>query len=88
MATEDGRRRASKGGEVLSMVAMAFRRRETTTEGWTGFTVFGRGSVALCTAWETVGWRRKMEYCSTGEAKQTFGQAERKGGNGLNSAQD
>ncbi len=36
----------------------------------------------------TVGWRSNMEYCSVGEAKQTFGRAERKGGNGLNSAQD
>nr|AAO73242.1 hypothetical protein [Oryza sativa Japonica Group] len=37
-ATEDGRRRASKGGEVLSTAATIFRQRTEATEGWTGFT--------------------------------------------------
>jgi hypothetical protein len=55
--------------------------------GATGRSDFGRESAALCTARETVGWRRKMEYCSEGEVKQTLGRAERKGGNELNSAQ-
>src|SRR5512141_2367877 len=36
-ATEDGRRRASKGGEVLSTAATTFRRCAATTEGWTAF---------------------------------------------------
>ena len=50
-------------------------------KGATRWPDFGRGSATLCTARETVGWRRKMEYCSAREVNQTFLPAERRGGN-------